>query len=67
MPHLITIIKYARNIVKYILVLLSALSEKTHGLASRTVQVFHFVWITNEMGSFCSSRKMGLAGIGASG
>jgi hypothetical protein len=32
MPHLITIIKYARNIVKYLLVLLSALSKKMHGL-----------------------------------
>ena len=37
MPHLIMIIKYARNIVKYILVLLSALSETAYGFVWRTV------------------------------
>ena len=45
MPHLITIIKYARNIVKYILVLMSALLEETNSFVWRTVQVVLFVWI----------------------
>jgi hypothetical protein len=45
MPHLITIIKYARYIVKHILVRLSALFGTADGFVWRTVQVVPFVWI----------------------
>ena len=45
MPHLITIIKYARYIVKHILVQLSAFFGNADGFVWRTVQVVPFVWI----------------------
>ena len=45
MPHLVTIIKYACYIVKYLLVSLSAPAGKADGFVWRTVQVVPFVWI----------------------
>jgi hypothetical protein len=47
MPHLITIIKYACNIVKYLLVLLSALFQKA-AMASCN---------NSTSGSFCSGWR----------
>ena len=46
MPHLITIIKYACNIVKYLLVLLSALFQKAVlvSCSNSTSGSFYYGW-----------------------
>lgn len=45
MPHLITIIKYARYLVKYIVAFRHTIREGRFGFVRRTVQVVPFVRI----------------------
>ena len=52
MPHLITIIKYARNIVKYSLVPLSALFERRLASFGERYKWFLLFGLASTMGSF---------------
>jgi hypothetical protein len=52
MPHLITIIKYARNIVKYSLVPLSALFERRLASFGERYKWFLLFGLPSIMGSF---------------
>jgi hypothetical protein len=63
MPHLITIIKYACNIVKYILVLLSALFQKSLWLRATIVQVVHFIMVGVRNGFVLYILEKGLTGM----
>jgi hypothetical protein len=71
MPHLITIIKYACNIVKYILVFTHTIFRKGNGFVSRVVKLFFLFGLAGKMGSFGNSRKVawghGGSGLGQAG
>jgi hypothetical protein len=57
MPHLITIIKYARIIVKYLLVQLSALLERRMASCGERYKWFLLFGLASKMGSFGISWK----------